>query len=327
MGKGPNPQWMIYPANPENAVSTNQLPCHTSYYYTGAEPCISLEKPFTNIVNGLICIWHKNPRQMELLNLTTRERMALPLPPGNQKGKPTFCLGFDPVKKQYKVLGSSHTRKNRYVMTLSNDMSWRKVANLPRVPISRSHTCVDGAIFWRKDLYEGGRREVQYFDIAEERFKLLNIKEQVGLKYFDMNFVTDIGGKFTWAGLLRTSNLPEIRITLWTLINKHDLDWVESQVQIPKCRIPRKIISFRNISIVGCTTDSSKVLIKSSLNTGNQTRDSLIFYNLETQEFRTVQLRFEEMKLSSKIIGFDVSFHVENILPLNFSNVPPSTVS
>ncbi|CAI9089362.1 OLC1v1023926C1 [Oldenlandia corymbosa var. corymbosa] len=323
----------IHPASPNGAFS-NQLPVHRFDAKGGA--------PLTSIVNGLICLWRRDGYRLDLLNLTTGEKIALPDPPDPSRAfrfkfLPSFQLGFDPIHNQYKVFYCSSMERNPFVLTLSSNMSWRKVEDVPLAKFSLSmnkygsrNVCVDGSIFWSFErLIVDGQRVVQYFDLADEKFKLLSIHDQFGDGKFDSEFITNIGGKFTMAGLVKRfggnvenhHNHESVgKITLWRLINKNDQVWVKSEIELPE-----EMVSFRHFNIVG-TTNTGKVLIKAYPCLPRDLRKwawgVLLFCDLRNRgNYETRKLRFEEIDYSAKIppwpIGLNVSLHVENILPLH----------
>ncbi|CAI9115340.1 OLC1v1016221C1 [Oldenlandia corymbosa var. corymbosa] len=314
------PQWGIFPAKPDGVFS-NQLPLHT--FKAANDGYDGYGMRCTNIVNGLICIW-VSPFQFELLNLTTREKVALPRleTPNYRHARdfyPSYYLGFDPSKKQYKVLFRGETGQY-FIITFSNStcMSWKKVESKPQCGLlAVANTCVDGAIYWNvKDS-----RAVQYFEVGEEKFKVLHIPDRAGED--DEVHQTEIGGKFTLAFFTRcyigSGTFGSDQITLWRLINRNEGVWVKSLVELASSLIDGQYLRF-----CGSTNTGNMLLRTSEPSPGNpqHTRYKLIFCDLgEKKKHETVQLIFEDnfplWKPISVVKCVSITHHVENILPLN----------
>ncbi|CAI9101457.1 OLC1v1038787C1 [Oldenlandia corymbosa var. corymbosa] len=346
----------ILPATLNGKAST-KLPTHNFHALSGnggEEVCCS------NIVNGLVCLWVSNRNQFELLNLTTRERMTLPRGEIPRKfWYPSCFLGFYPVLKQYKILYVGLERK-LFIITLSIDNSsntrsstmsswWREVASLPLFDdMVNTCVCVEGAIFWMKKVSSqtGRKIVVQYFDLGDEKFKLLPIPDEVETNFNTVE-ATQIGGKFTMA-VINYRLFESFKITMWKLINKYDDDdadqllWDKSFLSIGE--LPRQLTARRKFSIIGARQkfsiiggNNDKLLIITSkhLQTGpsDSSWDTLIFWDMGKKEYKTVELVSKNGYSSPnkalgkyRLSGFTVAavtYHVDNILPLkHILNLP-----
>ncbi|CAI9104923.1 OLC1v1003714C1 [Oldenlandia corymbosa var. corymbosa] len=355
----------IFPAsNPvvdgDGVVFSTQLPTHHFQDHK------NYGFPVTNIVNGLICVlpWYRF--RLELLNLTTMEKRALPRKSYSPGSIFSPCyLGFDPVSNHYKVLLFCIRKRKFFVITLIKSSTddtmpptWREVASSPRFGItefnplamlnSNVYTVVyaDGAIYWTKKrdnewadeeelkfFSPGGERVLQYFDFADELFKLLKLPKHA--PEFDSEIMTEVGGNFTWAGWVKDHDDGVYgEITLWMLTNKRDDTWVKSIIELPKHHFCREL------SIVG--TGGEKILITSSISrrknpwrylevdSRDDEADVLIFCDLgekdnEKKKYEIKQLRGLKAGTKKKIPKFlldkvqsvDISYYVENILPLS----------
>ncbi|CAI9107278.1 OLC1v1006597C1 [Oldenlandia corymbosa var. corymbosa] len=331
------PRWGIFPVKLDDGILSNHLPVHM---FDGAS-AYDENKWFhrakfisaTNIVNGLICLWVEKEYQFELLNLTTKEKVPLPRSElwlhSRNPCNPAHYLGFDPIKKQYKVL-IRFGEGEYFIITFSGDkrMSWRKVDGLPQLGIyrRRENTCVDGAIYWHTYSHvcelpncEGWEeKNVQYFEVGQEKFNVLPVHDHVGNEPVDSVFQTEVGGKFTLAFLNRShSHGTTDQITLWRLINRRDQDWVRSRIELPSwLLVGRRYLSFSG------STNTGDMLVKIS---NLYACDTLIFCDLEEDKKHATLKLMSTDKFSDWIptpMPTYAAFrhHVENILPLNLLN-------
>ncbi|CAI9106636.1 OLC1v1005839C1 [Oldenlandia corymbosa var. corymbosa] len=314
----------IFPAKPDGVIS-NRLPMYNFDLNYGVN-C-------SNIVNGLIClsksVFYKpnHENHIELLNLTTKEKLSLPtLPSALTCSCAIRCfLGFDPIDKLYKVLVFFGLPKRFFIITLSvgnrdadiSSSSWRGIRGFPHMDVTKlKHVYADGEIFWNVPGVV-----VNYFGFREERFRSFCIHDKVPCP-----IMTEVEGKFSFV-TLETQYIGKrdvCKITLWKLMNKDGLIWVSDTIKLPGELLWRK----RRISVIGSTNTGYKLLITSKC---DSTLDMLIFCDVfcevgkKKKNCEIKQLMFEDSNVANQLFStllskegeIDVIHHVENILPMN----------
>ncbi|XP_019165144.1 PREDICTED: putative F-box protein At1g32420 [Ipomoea nil] len=231
----------IFPTN-KNLFLSSQLPSHI--FDEDFQPC-------SNVVNGLVCVCSVRSMQPRVwvLNLTTTEKKALPLPPSlaakNYYCVPNFCrsifyLGFDsdPVSNKYKIL---HNYNEAYEVLTLGTQTWRQVRGNPAADIGISLNGREGFIFqgighegmasingriYIKNLKE---EVISFFDLKEEKFGEVDFPESIeGVnRYTDL---ADFGGKLAVV-VGKHEIVRQLRI--WILEDYDNNYWVEKRLTLP----------------------------------------------------------------------------------------------
>nr|XP_027118765.1 putative F-box protein At5g52610 [Coffea arabica] len=290
----------IFPTNLEAALTAG-LPTHN---FQQSSPC-------TDIVNGLICFFDRKDYQLKMLNITTGEKVTLPYQRPLQFRYPSMFLGFDPHRKEYKVLCTlDFGRQVKWrILTIGTNL-WRTMGNKPLLEKFKKGTiCVDGCIYWKDELFVDGERAIQYFHVGEEKFGMVFPPKRTKR----IRQVTRIGDDLA---IVYRKPFCHNLLKLW-IFNKEDKNWAKNVIKLPRIPVSR-------LEVIGTTHKTSEILMTTKL--GYHDMLQLVFYNLETENLRTSNISCPGMPsiAAGNLLSYDasatVSNHVENIFPLEFSS-------
>ncbi|CAI9108498.1 OLC1v1008097C1 [Oldenlandia corymbosa var. corymbosa] len=295
----------IYPAKSVDGTYSTRL--QTYNFVRDCFPCSS-------IVNGMLCLYEQKYKdyQLHFLNLTSGEMISLP--------KPLSLLGSWLIPKQcrFHILCEDHkfkllfiereSRRSRGGMMIFafGTKEWRKLTcTLENLGKKALH--VNGKVYWQdkiKDQNNNGQMIVKYFDFHEENVFLLETPE------LGVDERWDLGGIGNDVGLVcRKSCIPCV-FKMWRYESEIH-QWMKYEVNLGK-------ESIWNVQFIGGTSKSSEILI-----TGQKSRYDralqCVCYDFETRKCSRPPFEIfypESSRLCYHDCGRPVSYHIENILPL-----------
>ena len=276
---------------------------------------------FSRSVNGLVCIYEQYPaksHRVRLFNPSTREYVNLPPPifSGRDSSKQVYNLGFDPSTKTYKILRSwiGNWSDCKYeIFTLGSDSLWRIVKDNPNIVLDTKGVCLNGTIYWTKDIGFQNSTIIMAFNVGEEKFRSVPAPPKDPMLDFKTSRMIQMGGHIAIVDYQEVAGRISNVMILWKLEDSLNGIWSHKRILLPESfmqRIPRHT-SFFVTSIDG----GEIALIPSELFKDRY----VIYYNLEKERTRKEVLSwlFRNMWHSSPYAYCDdVSVYVESLISL-----------
>ncbi|XP_023636083.1 putative F-box protein At2g19630 [Capsella rubella] len=265
-----------------------KTPCHGSSY----ETC--------SYVRGLVLIkgeqlFGKN-KVWVICNLSTEQSVTLLHLKKREKIGMRCYFGYEPIKKQYKVLSMTrNTDEEHQVLTLgtSGTLSWRRTRTkccIPHTLYSRcNHVCIDGVLYYPAVNTATRRRIIVIFDLRSEKFRF--VKDPIPLSFSRYGSpLINYNGKL---GLLRYKKEGGIygsctSFSLWVLEDEEKHVWSEHVYVLPS--FWKNMVGGENaiLRVVGVTRTNEFVLTFSSI---PWKPFYVYYYNAESNTIRSVKIQ------------------------------------
>ncbi|XP_013628061.1 PREDICTED: putative F-box protein At1g53360 [Brassica oleracea var. oleracea] len=238
-----------------------------------------------------------NPATGEFLTLpkVLLEEKDLPNPKEFSK---MFCLGYDPVGKQFKVLcmtSSSFDERltTHLVLTLeSRKPLWRKVELkflfVRNRRMSYGSICINGVLYFGAEF--GKSTVMVCFDVRSEKFRFINTDEvmEQDRRFELFNYKGKLGihrNRYN-----RYENRYENRFVLWVLEDARNHKWFKHVLELS----PYEEKMVENTKIVGMTGTGEIVFASYSYLPISWCR--VVFYNMERKTFTRVKIEGFEVE-------------------------------
>ncbi|KAJ3694718.1 hypothetical protein LUZ60_000095 [Juncus effusus] len=137
---------------------------------------------FGGSCDGLICLYDLKTGFADVINPATKEKINLINPSLNPKwdySTSSFCLGFDPLKKIYKVVRFCWINdQNGCIFEVCNvncgDISWRQIEGKFRVSFISTGVYFNGVLYWLAQSDINAKICLFLFDLKEEKISIFD---------------------------------------------------------------------------------------------------------------------------------------------------------
>ncbi|CAF2099180.1 BnaA05g16840D [Brassica napus] len=274
---------------------------------SGPESCLSVQG-FTCLIDRPK-IMGKYERVPVICNPSTGQHLTLPKVKAKNSDLRTF-FGYDPIKKQFKVLCMTVTNyrkqvnsKEHQVLTKEKGrLSWRKIICLfPHYPErERDGICINGIVYyiarWDKTCL------IASFDVGSEEFRLINMPEGSNLTY--ISALVNFKGKLC-AVVVYSGSHGE----LWVLDDTQKEKWSKHSFDSPNT-------DFEEVKSTWATDTGEIAWVLSRW----KNPFHVFFYNLDSKSVRRVEIKgIDDKVLLGKdrvIQHLSVTSYVENVMIL-----------
>ncbi|KAI3975579.1 hypothetical protein MKX01_017194 [Papaver californicum] len=266
------------------------------------------------IVNGLICFADHNEHAVCVYNISTRDQITPWIKSAlltEEKlivefgGSCVYKFGFDPVGKDYKVIGKWKIGDDFEiwgVLTVGQD-TWRKIDEVPPCYIGPSapSVCVNGFIYWFPNRYTGDDGFIVAFEIGCEKFRTIRIPNFILRPRSDYDGdeinvrLLQVNGS---VAILRRMSDCDIKLWIYGNIDKEsskaitidtgDKNWTENTITLPVvCWDRNRFLYFDTVS------GTDQIIFEIHQKNSDALPDSLYFYSYELKS-----KNFKEIKIS-----------------------------
>jgi len=223
-----------------------------------------------------------------------------------------MLFGYDPIRKQFKVLcwtnfyRQGRTSNEQYqVLTLgTGELLWRKIECLfPHEPHKdKNGICINGVLYyiaWLKNRCYDGTEIIVCFDVRSEKFSFIEIE----IKEVKGSILLEYKGKL---GVLMWS-VYSYSAELWVLDDTKNVKWSKYKFVLP-------YTASEEVKKSIWATDSGELVWTLSSPLSHPLY--VYYYNLESQSVREVEIKGMKDKVSRDIGDSLVTFtnYVENLM-------------
>ncbi|XP_023639019.1 F-box protein At3g49450 [Capsella rubella] len=254
-------------------------------------------------VCGLIC--NKDTNLM-ICNPSTGKYVTLPDTTNESAEMKKTYFGYDPIKKQHKVLCVSIGARRHRVLTLEpgGRLLWRMVeCSIPHDPQCVG-ICINGLLFYKA---MGTRLMIVCFDVRSEKFKFISIENQGVWIQFLLRTLINYNDKL--GALINDSdgmfNKRTTCIELWVLDDVDEQKWSRHLYILPP--LWKNVVANDWLYIVGMTRNGEIVLTSFGL----YDPFYIFYYNMKRNTIIRVKIHGIEAFKGRKIYTF--IDHVEDV--------------
>uniref|UniRef100_A0A1J3IX61 F-box protein n=1 Tax=Noccaea caerulescens TaxID=107243 RepID=A0A1J3IX61_NOCCA len=269
------------PQNPDDESSLVATRYHVHYNHSPTDFSFRFGSP----LGGFICRRDRDRDggvTMVICNPITGESVSLPKVESMTSVETIPFLGYDPVDKQFKVLGikDDGVSNTHHIVTLENgNHLWRAIQCKPHFPKSRG-ICIDGVLYYTAGVDPGlWVNMIVCFDFRSEKFSFISIDDEM------MNAsCTLINYKGKLSALQFTCPRPR-RLEFWVLEDAVKRKWSKKIYIFPSFR--QSFVDRSGSDIVGMTGQGEVVLSSPILSDPFY----IYCYKLESNRFTRVRIQ------------------------------------
>ncbi|KAI3934964.1 hypothetical protein MKW92_048502 [Papaver armeniacum] len=231
----------------------------TSIIHTMSKTDVFSYNTIVGIINGLICFVDHNKHAVCIYNISTRDQITPWIKStlsmeekliGVVSRSCVYKFGFDPVSKDYKVIGKWKILDEFEiwgVLTVGEN-TWRKIDEAPPCYIGPSapSVYVNGFIYWFPNRYTGSDGFIVAFEVGCEKFRTIQVPTFILRQRSDYDGdkvnvrLLEVNGS---VAILRRMTVCDIKLWIYghidkesskaTAINSGDKNWTENKITLP----------------------------------------------------------------------------------------------